>query len=195
MKKRLNRFWNGNPMGLFKACLIAFSSMYIRFHEKVSSFFWKYNLKKCGKNTIIQKGASLRYPGNISFEQNVNIGRMVQLNSELSDSYLKIGKNSQINIHCHIDFTGGLDIGENVVISENTKIYTHSHGYNPKSSPVKKSLKIGDNVWIGSNCLILENVSEIGNNSIIAAGSVVTKDVLPFSIVGGNPAKLITSLK
>ena len=59
---------------------------------------------------------------------------------------------------------------------------------------MKKSLFIEDNVWVGQNVMILSNVSRIGKNAIIAAGSIVTKEVFSNTIVGGNPAKLIKKI-
>ena len=73
-------------------------------------------------------------------------------------------------------------------------IETHSHGLEPRSKPKKKPLLIEDNVWIGAHVTILPNVNTIGENSIIGAGSIVTKDVKPFSIVAGNPAKHIKDI-
>jgi len=74
---------------------------------------------------------------------------------------------------------------------------THPLFYNPSMGYVKKyllekpSLKVGHDVWIGSNAIILPSCQKIGNGSIIGAGSIVTKDVPPYAIVAGNPAKVI----
>ena len=98
---------------------------------------------------------------------------------------------TQINRNVILDFSGDLIIGKNVVISEYTFIFSHSHGYDPHSPPIKSKLVIEDNVWIGANSFIGENVNFIGENALIAAGSIVTKDVPSNAVVGGNPAKLI----
>ena len=83
---------------------------------------------------------------------------------------------------------------KNVLISENSVILSHDHGYNPTSAPKKSKLDIGDYAWIGQNSLVMSNVKRIGKNSIIAAGSIVTKDVDENTIVGGNPAKKIKNI-
>lgn len=117
------------------------------------------------------------------------------MTSEEFGSYLKIGENVIIGENVFIDFTGGLNIGDNVVISSNTTIYTHSHGYNPKSIPKKAPLIIDDDVWIGTGSIILESVEKIERKSIIAAGSVLTKSTNTRSIYGGSPAKFIKKIE
>lgn len=74
-------------------------------------------------------------------------------------------------------------------------IITENHNYEGEKLPydttyIRKNVTIGDCVWVGSRVIIMGGVS-IGEGAIIAAGSVVTKDVPPLAIVGGNPAKLI----
>jgi len=111
------------------------------------------------------------------------------------DSVETIGNNTQVNKNVELDYSGGLTIGDNVVISENATIMSHDHGLNPKSKPNKIEKKIGNNVWIGARSIIQSKVRSIGENSIIAAGAIVTKNVEPYTIVGGNPAKLIKSIR
>lgn len=192
--KKIRSVWNGKLFSLIPAVLILIKLAFVTLHEKIASRFILLNLKKVGKNCFVQIGCVIRYPGCISFGNDVKIGRNVSFSTEFNDSTLRIGSNVQINRNTIIDFSGNISIKDNVLISDNTKILSHSHGYDPKSKAIKKPLIIEESVWIGSNCLITENVNIIGKNSIIAAGSVVTKDVTPFSIVGGNPAKLIKVL-
>ena len=102
-----------------------------------------------------------------------------------------MGNSSVINFGCYIDNRRGITIGNNVGIAHNTKIYTLGHNiksskFETKGSPVV----IEDNVFIFSNSLIMPGVT-IGNGAIVLAGSVVTKDVAPRMIVGGNPAKVL----
>lgn len=189
------KFWNKRFSGTPKFILILISVSINKLIELFNSILWKYNLGECGANFFIQKGVTIRYPKNIYLGNNISIGRNVEIFSEYTDGKLIVGNNSTINKNTQIDFTGDLTIGNNVLISETTIIITHDHGYNPKSNPVKKSLSIEDNVWIGQNVMILPNVRKIGKNSIIAAGSIVTKEVLSNTIVGGNPAKIIKKIK
>lgn len=188
----IKKYWNTqNLFGLIIGAYQLLISLINVILDFISSFFWRYNVKKIGKNSVIQKGVLIRYPGNIEVGDRVNIGRGVLIDTEFRQSYLIIGDNSQLNIGTKIDYTGGITIGNNVVISADTKIYTHSHGYNPKAKAIRKPLIIEDHVWIGANCLILENVEYIGKGAMIGAGSVVTKNVEANSIIGGNPARLI----
>ena len=187
----INRYWNKKPSGIVTAIAIMTSVFFTSLVEKVITFFWKLNFQKAGKNTKIQLGALIRYPQKISLGNDVNIGRDVEIFSEFPDSSLQIGDSSQLNKKVSLDFSGDVIIGKRVVISEESIIFSHSHGYNPFSEPEKRKLVIGDDVWIGSKCVITENVQSIGNNALIAAGAVVTKPVPENAIVGGNPARII----
>ena len=163
-------------------------------YERLISLFWRYNLGQCGHKIIVQKGTEIRYPKNINIGDMVSIGRNVNIFTEFRDSKLVIGNHSQINKNVELDYSGDLIIGDNVVISAFSIIMSHDHGLNPLSKPVKVKKEIGSNTWIGSRAIILSQVKNIGNNSIIASGSVVTKDVPNNVIVGGNPAKIIKTL-
>ncbi|MBE0670938.1 MAG: acyltransferase [Anaerolineales bacterium] len=100
----------------------------------------------------------------------------------------------QINTGCHIDHSGGLTVGAKTLISSDVVIYTHSHGYDPRSKPTMTPLVIGDNVWVGARTIIMAGVGAIEDGSIIAAGSIVTKPVSKKTIVAGNPARAIKFL-
>lgn len=194
MKFKLLKIWNLKLFGVFKFIFLLLEVSYISLFEKISTFFWKYNIGKTGNNLFIQKGASIRFPKNLTLGNNVSIGRKVNIYTEFSDSLLKIGNNSQINKGVILDFSGNLTIGDNVVISENVNIMSHDHGLNPHSKPIKITKVISDGVWIGTNSIILPQVSFIGENAIIGAGSIVTKNVAANTIIGGNPAKLIRNI-
>ena len=92
--------------------------------------------------------------------------------------------------------SGGITIGDRSLIGFHTHIISVNHAIPPRPEPifhsgyVNKPIVIGKDVWIGSHCVILPGVT-IGEGAIVAAGSIVTKDVQPFTIVGGVPAKLI----
>lgn len=106
-------------------------------------------------------------------------------------SGIRIGKNSVVSKYVALDGRGGLTIGDNVSISAYTKILTASH--DPDSSDFKyitKPVVIEDYVWIGTGALIMPGVT-LKKGCVVAAGSVVTKDVGAYHIVGGNPTRFI----
>lgn len=104
---------------------------------------------------------------------------------------LKIGNQTHINKGCILDSRGGLTIGDNVSISYNVALITGSHDCYKTNFPGKYlPIRIEDYVWIGANATVLNNVT-IGKGAVVSAGSVVTKDVAPYTIVGGVPAKKI----
>ena len=104
MNSLLKRFWNFSLLSVPKGFAILITVGFIRIYEKVNSLFWTYNLKECGKNVFIQKGVSLRFPGNISIKNNVIVGRDCQIDSEFANSTMLIESNTQINKSCIIDF-------------------------------------------------------------------------------------------
>ncbi|MEG8244083.1 acyltransferase [Pseudomonas paracarnis] len=102
-----------------------------------------------------------------------------------------IGKNCTINYDCYLDNRAGIRIGDNVNISHNTRIYTQGHDIDdPKSCLVGKPVVIEDNAWIFPNVMLMPGVT-IGTGAVVYPGSLVTRNVEEYSIVGGNPAKHI----
>lgn len=108
---------------------------------------------------------------------------------------IKIGKNVWIQQGCTFFDRGGIEIGDDTFIAPKVNLVTLNHVINPyeRSTTVAKPIKIGKRVWIGIAATVLQGVT-IGDNSIVAAGAVVTKDVPPNTIVGGNPAKVIKEI-
>nr|WP_303766951.1 acyltransferase [Anaerobutyricum hallii] len=137
---------------------------------KIRYFFLKRIAKNVGKN--------------VNIEQHVVFGEEFE-----------IGDNSTVGFRS--DIYGPVKIGKDVMIGPEVAIYTHNHKHDEIDIPMikqgyteNKPVYIEDNVWIGRRVLIMPGVC-IGTGSIVAAGAVVTKNVEPYSIVGGNPAKII----
>lgn len=102
-----------------------------------------------------------------------------------------MGENSVVNFGCYLDNRRGIYIGNNVGIAHNTKIYTLGHDLDDPLFRTKGSkVVIEDNVFIFANSLVMPGVT-IKEGAIVLPGSVVTKDIEPYHIVGGNPAKKI----
>jgi hypothetical protein len=190
----MNKIWNGRLNGIPGAGSLLLEILFNRIFNSLFFLFHKGNFKKIGSGTFFYNKLTYRYPGNIMIGKNCLLNKNISLGSESKKSFLTIGDNVSIGQNVSLDFTGDLIIMDNVTISEFVTILTHDHGLNPNNKPERKKLKIKDAVWIGSNALILQNVGSIGSGSIIAAGSVVTKDVPPNAIYGGNPAELIREL-
>ncbi len=104
---------------------------------------------------------------------------------------LKIGANTVIGHRATLDARGGLTIGNNINLSSEVMIWTAQHDYcDPEFGTMFKPVVIGDYVWLGPRCIILPGVT-IGAGAVVAAGAVVTKDVEPYTVVGGVPAQKI----
>lgn len=113
---------------------------------------------------------------------------------------IKIGNNCNFGDYVHITCINEIIIGNYVLTGRWVTISDNNHGKTDYNSlaipPIKRplvskgSIQIGDNVWIGDKVTILANV-KIGEGAVIAANSVVTKNVPPYSIAAGNPAKIL----
>lgn len=174
--------------------LKAINSLKNRVLNIVSTVKWRVFLKEFGRGSRIQKGVYIDNPNSIILGKNSMIGKNCHFSSEFKDSKLIIGDNVQINHNVYIDYSGNIEIEKGVLISNDTHIISHTHGYNPKSLPKKKPLRIEKNSWIGSKVIIGENVDLISENSIVAIGSNLTKNTSANSIYGGNPAKFIKKI-
>jgi acetyltransferase-like isoleucine patch superfamily enzyme len=109
---------------------------------------------------------------------------------------INVGRNVFVNQNCTFYDLGGLDIADDVMIGPNVSIVTSGHPIEPsqrRASVIAKPIVIERNVWIAAGATIIGGVT-IGENSVVAAGSAVTKDVPPNTLVGGNPAWVIRSI-
>ncbi|MDC4233731.1 sugar O-acetyltransferase [Actinomyces sp. B33] len=108
---------------------------------------------------------------------------------------IHVGKNVFINSGCRFQDQGGIYIGNDAFIGHNVVLATLNHEVAParRARLVPAPIHIGNRVWIGANVTVLPGVT-IGDNSVLAAGAVVTKDVPNDVIVGGVPAKIIRRL-
>lgn len=144
-------------------------------HEQV---LWRKRLN-CAGPCRVHARASLRNAENIFLGQNVRI---------TMDCCVWAEKNSRIVF------------GDNVLVGPGAKIFSGNHGTENSGVPMvfqdrlEADVVIGDDVWIGANAVIVAGVS-IGTGAVVAAGAVVTKDVAPYAIVGGVPAKHIGDRK
>lgn len=159
-----------------------------------------YKVAKTANMNIKNKVCIARIRGNINPRSSTFI---MEENSKLivENKYsfytgctLKVGKNALLkmksgvmNVDAKIYCLEKIEMGEHVFIGENVIIRDSDEHYIDSSKPKSKPIKIGDNVWIGMGAMILKGVT-IGNGAVIAAGSVVTKDVEAYTMVAGVPA-------
>jgi acetyltransferase-like isoleucine patch superfamily enzyme len=133
-------------------------------------------------NLRIQHGTRIAYAKRVVLGNNVSIAEHVHFASETSSGFAEICDDVEIDANVKIDFSGSLRIERGVLVSPDAIISTHSHGYDPKSTPQTSRLVIGSYAWIGMRAIILSQCNYIGSRSIIAAGAVVTKDIPDNSI-------------
>ncbi|MDE7079178.1 MAG: sugar O-acetyltransferase [Clostridia bacterium] len=108
-------------------------------------------------------------------------------------SCVKVGKNVFVNNDFICMARGGVEIEDDVMIAPRVSVLTANHDLHDHHVLLCSPVHICKNAWIGSGAIILPGVT-IGENAIVAAGAVVTKDVAPNTVVGGNPAKLIKNI-
>lgn len=132
---------------------------------------------KCRLKRILFKliyGKKIKTSGKWTFRNRLNI--------MIKGGLLELGEDVFFNNDCSLNVIDHVCIGDKCIFGENVKIYDHNHKFNMKDIPIKeqplisKEVIIGNNVWIGSNVLILAG-SKIGNNTVIAAGCVVSGEV------------------
>lgn len=109
---------------------------------------------------------------------------------------IRVGRNVFVNQNCTFYDLGGLDIADDVMIGPNVSIITTGHPVEPsqrRAVTIGNPIVIERNVWIATGATIIGGVT-IGENSVVAAGSVVTRNVPANTLVGGNPAQVIRSI-
>jgi acetyltransferase-like isoleucine patch superfamily enzyme len=184
----ISRLFFKNSRGF---CFIELSSKFL-FANRISvgkSFNVGANVRinaLCSGRIIFGNNCTLKDGCNISAT-----GVLTQIGESLI-----IGNNFGLSERCFIQIRGPITIGNDVIIGPDTIIISENHVFSDNLIPIRKQgvtregVEIGNGVWIGAGCRILDGVS-IGDNSIIAAGSVVNKSIPSNVIVGGIPAKII----
>lgn len=184
-----------------KIYLIFHKIFYVSFYffDVLLSSLISRTLKSYGKNIIFGRFFSNKIisPQNITIGSNFESGGNLYLYGH--DGEISIGDNCSWGTNIQIGASeGSIYIGNNVQIASNVVIRAADHAYeDPDKLIIDQGYKSGriiieNDVWVCSNCVVLKNV-RIGKGSVIAAGAVVTKDVEPFSVVAGVPAKKIKS--
>lgn len=166
------------------------------FWQKIKFLYFKRKLGSCGKMVFFDRNVRfLRFKKNVHVGDNVLIKEGARFCSCNEDAEILIGKNTTIGYHTFIFSSAQITIGDNCLIAPFVYIVDSDHGTDRDKlinlqENISAPIKVGNDVWIGSNASLLKGVN-IGDGAIIAANSVVTKDVSPYHIVGGTPARKI----
>ena len=169
LKKAVDRAYN--IIIDLELLILNFISCTVPFHS-IRKLFYRAAGLKIGKDSFIHMGARFYLPRGVS-----------------------IGDGTIIGDHCFMDGRASLRIGSNVDIASDVMIYNSEHDINSDGfDPIEEPVEIEDYVFIGPRAIILPGV-RIGKGAIVGAGAVVTKNVEPFKIVGGVPAKEIGERK
>lgn len=185
-----------------------------RLHNHYSFFgaikivFWLIRTKMtCRKARLFRFPITLLGKQYIDFGERLTTGKNCRIEAYSldgsNDKRLVFGKDVQINDNVHIDAMKMVKIGDNVLMASHVFVSDNSHGCykgndedcSPEIPPMERDylicpVKIEDNVWIGEGVMIMMGVT-IGKGSVVGAHSLVNKDIPPFSIAVGNPAKVI----
>ena len=158
-----------------------------------------------GKNLILDNGVLINAlsENGVNFGDNVTISRNCTLICTGVISHkgtgITIGNNTGINTGCYLGGQGGIEIGDNVIIGPQVKIFSENHNFQDTSTIIKNQgvtrlgVKIESDCWIGSGATILDGVV-LKKRTVVAAGSVVTQSFEENSLIGGVPAKLIKKI-
>uniref|UniRef100_A0A0C1NFB1 Transferase n=1 Tax=Tolypothrix bouteillei VB521301 TaxID=1479485 RepID=A0A0C1NFB1_9CYAN len=185
--------WIPRPLGILLRRL-AYRSILARVGRKIyiqmGVEFLGASSVEIGDDVKIMRDArfDMRAPNSLlRLGNKVCIDRGVDVKATVSDCVIEIGDGSYLGPYVCMAGPGHIKIGKECLIASHTSIYANNHREYGLS---REGIEIQDNVWIGSGVRILDGVT-IGKGSVIGAGAVVTKDIPPFSIAVGVPAKVI----
>lgn len=169
---------------------------YLRWVTRFGRFGWRSKLIKCdlltnpkainvGRRVLIWKGARLEAIGPWD-------GKTPKI---------EIGDDTVIHMYFHCGAAESVKIGRDVLIAGRVYITDHDHDFTSPDVPARwnerlitKPVTIGDGAWLGEGCAILKGVT-VGERAVVGANAVVTKDVPPYTVVGGVPARVISKLE
>ena len=199
-----------------------YTKKFYKISTKITTGIYRHFLNACGRGTKIERSVKIFYLEKVTLGKNVLIEHDALLHArsesrvsmvigdnthiyhhailQVGGGRIKIGANCLIKPFSWIHGLGGVIIGDYVIIAGGSAIVAQTHVHSNLSTPIAlqgehgEGIIIEDNVWIGAEVKVLDGVT-IGTGSIIGAGAVVTKDIPPFSVAVGVPAKIIKNRK
>lgn len=205
-----NYFWQGTLLTLFSNFPTAAGAA-------LRGRVYKTLLGHVGSNCFIEKNVRFNIPQKVFLGDRVIIGESSWFDIEDPESEIRIGDEVKIARYCtfragpgdilideQVNFGafnfiagyGGIEIGKYSAMGHHVVIMTYNHIFEDPSTPIRfqdvelKKVRIGEGVWLGTHVVVLPDVT-IGDNSVVGAGAVVTKDIPSYSIAVGVPAKVI----
>jgi acetyltransferase-like isoleucine patch superfamily enzyme len=187
--------WRGFYFKLITNCT------YLFYRSRIS---WSVIIRKADNSLmsiaegsrIVEYGKIVLHPGaKLIIGENTSIDRLCEIIIE-AGSELIIGDNVFVGSYSNIRVTGKMNIGDNCRIAQFVSLINGNYSFMDRNTPIKDQpyqkgfLIIEDDVWIGVNAIVLSNV-KIGRGAVVGAGSLITKDIANYSVVVGNPQKLI----
>jgi acetyltransferase-like isoleucine patch superfamily enzyme len=174
--------------------------IYSGLYRRIWHLLNKQRYLKLGAKSFINNSLSIQGARNISIGANVSVAYKTWLAAMPYTGYenclLEIGDGTRIGNFNHIFATKKISIGKNVLTADKVYISDNLHGYEDISIPILEqpikqigTVEIGDGTWLGENVCVIG--AKIGKNCIIGANSVVTKNILDWSVAVGSPAKII----
>ena len=162
-------------------------------------FLNKWSSFKYEQSATLQSMRISAYQKHYDFGENSFVGYNVIINKHhYSNCNLIVHNNCHFAEGCVIDYTGGIEVYDDVSMAEGVKILTHNHdisihdGLLNKSRPVIYTpLTIKEGAWLGARCMIMPGVTEIGRHAVVSSQTVVVNRVPPYAIVAGNPGKVV----
>jgi acetyltransferase-like isoleucine patch superfamily enzyme len=171
--------------------------------------YYKNKLKRMGKNVFIDVGVIIWEPGNVEIDDNTFIDSYVtMMGGRKGHGYIRIGKFAEVGSNSVLAGRGGITIGDHVGIGAGSNIYSGTHLYKDPAGEdnkllsgsilapldmqyvVEKPVSLNDFSWVGGRSIIMPGIT-IGKGAIIGGGSIVNKDVPPFCVAVGSPARVI----
>lgn len=193
--------------------LASFCGFISRFLLPQKTYFIRYTLKRhfytarykskfhyFGRGSLISKDTFISGKGTLSIGEGSSILAHSVIETCNKEANIEIGNGVSIGEYCHLTSANKIKIGNGVLTGRFVLISDNSHGFSKiddlETAPLSRKIIskgpviIEDNVWLGDKVTILPGVT-VGKGSIIGANAVITKNVPPFALVGGNPAKVI----